>query len=37
LSGRNVRNEMIRKGLSQSRLFSWEKSARRMLEILRSV
>ena len=37
LSGRKVRNEMIGKGLARSRLFSWEKSARRLLEIVRSV
>jgi glycosyltransferase involved in cell wall biosynthesis len=37
LSGGSVRNEMVRKGLARSRLFSWEKSAERLLEILRAV
>ena len=37
LSGGKARNDMVRKGLARSRLFSWEKSAERLLEILRSI
>jgi glycosyltransferase involved in cell wall biosynthesis len=37
LSVGNLRNDMIRKGIARSRLFSWEKSAGRLLEIIRSI
>jgi len=37
LSGGSMRDEMARRGVARSRLFSWEKSAKRLLALLRSL
>ncbi|OHD64077.1 MAG: hypothetical protein A2176_08695 [Spirochaetes bacterium RBG_13_51_14] len=37
LSNKKLRMSMIRKGLARARLFSWETSARRLLEIIQSL